>query len=106
MTESERIAKAHRAQSALDEFIGPMFAEMREEYRDRIEEVSNSELNPTRRADKITTLAVALRVVANIESGLREAIRDGELARSEKLRADRIEQMSDAQQRLLKIGIA
>jgi len=46
---------------------------------------------------------VALRVLDNLESGMREAIHDGKLATSEKLKAEKIEQMSDAQQRLLKI---
>ena len=103
MTEAERIARAHRAQAALDEFLSPMFAEIKDEYRDRIAEVAVTELHPGTRADKLTTLAVALRVVNSLESGMAAIVLDGEVARKDKVRADRIEQMSDAQQRLLKI---
>lgn len=104
MNTSERIARAHRAQAALDEFLTPLFAEMREEYARRIAEVATTELHPTNRADKITALSLALKVVNTLESGMTEVIRDGELARRDKIRADEIERMSDAQQRLLKVA--
>jgi polyphosphate kinase len=103
VTAAERIAKAHRAQSALDEFFAPMFANLREEYVNRLSEVATTELHPGNRADKITTLSVALKVVDTLRSGMNEAIRDGELAHASKLKAEKIEQLSDAQQRLLKI---
>jgi hypothetical protein len=104
MTEAERIARAHRAQAALDEFLTPMFDDLRDEYRNRIAEVATTELHPGTRADKITTLSVALRVVDTLKSGMAEIVRDGELARRDKLRADDIAKMSDAQQRLLRIA--
>jgi hypothetical protein len=104
MTEAERIARAHRATAALDEFLTPMFDDLREEYRNRISEVATTELHPGTRADKITTLSVALRVVDTLKSGMAEIVRDGELARRDKLRADDIARMSDAQQRLLRIA--
>jgi hypothetical protein len=100
---SERMARAHRAKAALDEFLTPMFDNLRKEYAGRMSEVAIGELHPGTRADKLTTLAVALRVVDTLQSGMAEIIRDGDLAQREKLRAEKIEQMSDAQQRLLKI---
>lgn len=103
MNEAQRIAKAHRAQSALDE-VGPILANLREEYTARIADVATTELHPSVRADKVTTLSVALRVLNTVEAGLREAIRDGELAKADKLRAQNIENMSDARQRLLKVA--
>jgi hypothetical protein len=81
-----------------------MFTDLRAEYLNRMASEAASELNVQRRSDKVTALAQALRVVDNLEAGMREAIRDGELARQEKLRADKIMQMTDAQQRLLKMG--
>ena len=104
MNTSERLARAHRAQAALDEFLSPMFAELKATYSERINEIATTELHPTTRADKITTLSVALKVVATLEAGLNEAVRDGDLAQAEKLRADKVERMSDAQQRLLKVA--
>lgn len=103
MTAQERIAKAFRAQQAFDEFFAPMLANLREEYTSRLVDVANSELHPTNRSDKITALSNALKVVGMLEAGMREAIRDGDLAKADKLRAEKIEKMSDAQQRLLKI---
>jgi hypothetical protein len=100
---SERMARAHRAKAALDEFLTPMFDNLRKEYAGRMSEVAIGELHPGTRADKLTTLAVALRVVDTLQSGMAEIIRDGDLAQREKLRAEKIEQKSDAQQRLLKI---
>jgi hypothetical protein len=104
VTETERMARAHRAQTAHEEFIAPMFAKLREEYLGRMAEVSATELNAQRRADAITALSVALRVLGTLDAGMREIMRDGDLAKAEKLKAEKIAQMTDAQQRLLKIG--
>ena len=103
MTEAERIARAHRAQSAWDEFFAPMIANMREDYSARIAEIARTELNPQRRADGVGILAVALKVIDTLEAGMNEIVRDGDLARAAKVKADEIEKMSDARQRLLKI---
>lgn len=100
---SERLARAERAQDAWDEFMAPMFVNLREEYSSRIAEIASTELHPGNRSDKITALSNALKIVGILESGMREVMRDGELARAEELRAQRIEGMSDPQQRLLKI---
>jgi hypothetical protein len=103
VTESERIARAHRAQAALDEFLTPMFADLRAEYTDRLAEVARTELNRERRADGVALLSVALKVVDTLEAGMTEVVRDGEIAGKSKARADEIARMTDAQQRLLKI---
>ena len=103
MIEAERISRAHRAKSALDEFLTPMFADLRSEYTDRLAEVARTELNRERRADGVALLSVALKVVDTLEAGMTEIVRDGELARKSKARADEVSRMTDAQQRLLKI---
>jgi hypothetical protein len=104
VTEAERIARATRAQGALDEFLTPMFDELRAEYTDRLAEIARTELNRERRADGVAMLSVALRVVDTVAAGMAEIVRDGELAKQSKARAETISQMSDAKQRLLKIG--
>ena len=101
---TERLARGHRAKAAWDEFLEPMFADIEAEYRDRIAEVATSELHPGIRSDKISTLSVALKVMRTLKDGMAEYIRDGELAQREKLRAEKIADLSDARQRLLKIG--
>jgi len=105
VTTKERIARAQRAETFWGEFLEPMLTNMRSEYMGRISDVAATELAVAARTDKLTTLSQALRILDNIEGGMREAIRDGEIARQEKLRAEKIEQMSDAQQRLLRIGV-
>ena len=105
MTEtSHRIARAHRAQSALDEFLTALFAELRDEYTARISHVATTELHPTTRSEAITALSVALKVVDSLQAGMTEVIRDGELAKRDKLKSERIEGMTDAKQRLLRIA--
>lgn len=103
MTEAERIARAHRASDALD-LITPMFDALDEEWTSRMVEIANTELSRDKRADRITALSHALKISKTIRSGLMEAIRDGEVARGEKLRAEKIEQMTAPQRRLLSIS--
>lgn len=104
LTDSQRVARGQRAQKAIEEFVGPVFAEARQEYSQRIAEVAATELHPTIRADKITTLSLAIRVLNEVENGVTAVMRDGEHARSQMIRAERIEQLTDAQQRLINIG--
>jgi hypothetical protein len=104
VTEAQRIARAHRAQGAWDEFFAPMLTEIKNAYSERIVEIANTELSRDKRSDKITALSNALKVVAALEGGMLEVIRDGELARADKLRAEKVEKMTAPQRRLL--GIA
>lgn len=101
---SERIARATRAKAAYEEFIEPMFAELDAEYSARLVEVANSELSRDKRADKITALSNALRISRTLRAGMQAIVMDGDVAHREKLRADRVEQMTAPQRRLL--GIA
>lgn len=101
MTPQERIAKAERAQRAWDEFIGLQIEDMIGAYSSRIVEIANTELSRDKRTDKITALSHAIRITENIREGLLAAIKDGELARKDKLRAENIETMTAPQRRLL-----
>jgi hypothetical protein len=103
MTEAERIARAHRARAALEEFVGPLLDEIEQTYLKRLREVSTSEYSYKARSDKQTALSCALTILASVRSGLNEAITDGELAKQSKLRAEKIEQMTAPQRRLLNI---
>jgi hypothetical protein len=104
VTEAERIARATRANAAWEEFVEPIIAGMEREYTARMVEVANSELSRDKRADKLTALANALKISANVKAAMQAIILDGEVAHKDKLRADRIEQMTAPQRRLL--GIA
>lgn len=104
MTEAERIARAHRAESALREFFEPIIGELRETYSARIVEVATTELARDKRSDKITALSTALKIVDAVESGMRSAIRDGELAKADQLKNKKIEQMTAPQRRMLSMA--
>ena len=100
MTEAERIAKAERAQRAYDEFIGPIMAETRDAYSARIVEIAATELNSTKRADKLTALSFAIRITEELDTGIKASIMDGELAQQERLRAAKLEKMTPSQRRI------
>jgi hypothetical protein len=104
MNEQDRANRGFRAQAAWDEFVGPMIGELRDEYTARLVDVANVELSPSARADKITALSNALKIVNTLEGGLQAIIRDGEMAKRDLLRADKIEGMTAPARRLL--GIA
>jgi hypothetical protein len=55
--------------AALDEFLTPMFTELRGEYTTRLADVARTELNRERRADGVAMLAVALKIVDTVEAG-------------------------------------
>lgn len=104
MTDDERIARAERAQRAYADFIEPMIDALKEEYAFRIVEVANSELSRDKRADKLTALSNMHKIVTTLDGGMKTMIADGEMAIPAKLRAEKIEQMSAPQRRLLNIG--
>jgi hypothetical protein len=101
MTPEQRIARAHNARRAWDEFVAPVLTKMRETYAARIVEIAATELSRDKRTDKITALANAVRILDQIEGGMCDAIHDGDVANVEKLRADNIEGMTAPKRRLL-----
>ena len=98
---SDRIARAHRAKAALDEFIAPILADARDTYARRIVEIASTELDSAKRTNKITALSTALRVIDQLESGIGAVMMDGDVAQKDKLRADSMEQMTPSKRRLL-----
>lgn len=104
MTPQQRIAHAEKAREAWETFFAPMIGNLRDEYTDRLMQVANTELVRDKRADKITALSNALKILSTLEDGIKETIRDGELAKADKLRAEKIEQMTAPKRRLLDMG--
>jgi hypothetical protein len=101
VTPAERAARAQRAQGALDEFLTPLFTDIRSTYSARLIEIASTELNRDKRTDKITALSNALRIVEQLEAGMVAIVKDGEVARSDLLHAAKIEDMTPSQRRLL-----
>lgn len=100
MTPSERIARAERAQAALNEFILPLLTETRDVYAARLVEIASTELSRDKRTDKITALSTAIRILDELEEGVKAHLLDGGLAEKDRLRADRMENMTPPQRRL------
>jgi hypothetical protein len=101
---AHRLARAQRAQAAWDEFIAPQIEGMIGDYATRIVELANKELNPAKRSEMITALSNGIRIAENIRSGLEAAILDGEVAKKDLLRTQKIERMTKPQSRLLNIA--
>jgi hypothetical protein len=101
---SDRIARAERAETAYREFIEPMIDELDAEYADRILEVATTELFFWRRTSKITRLSDSLRTVRMLRAGMLAIIRDGDLAKSDKAKAEKPEQMTAAARRLFNMA--
>lgn len=104
MTDEQRKARGFRAQQYNDEFLRPIIAENRDTYAARMVEIATTELNPRKRAEKLTALSVALKVLNNIESGIVAIIEDGKLADKALLRKEEIEKLGREQRRLLDIA--
>lgn len=104
MTPDERKARGQRAAQYNDEFLRPILAENRAAYQQRIVEVATTELGPKTRAEKLTALSIAIKVLNNLESGIVAIIEDGKLADRELLSSERVENMSRADRRLLDIA--
>lgn len=96
---SETAARGQRAQLC-DEFIGPMLKDIRESYMERMAEIAATELSPRARSEKITALAVGLKVLRNIEGGLNAVIEAGKVAQNSILKADQIERMGKEDRRI------
>lgn len=96
----ERADRATRALRAWDEFFAPMISDLREVYTERLVEVANIELDRAKRADKLTALSNALRILDTLEGGMKATIRDGEVAASQMVRVEKIEGMTAPQRRL------
>lgn len=104
MNERERVERGTRAKRAIEEFVAPEFDYARNLYLRRMADVAATELNPAIRADKITVLSMALRVLDEVHGAINAVILEGEKARADMIRVERIEQLTDSQQRLARIA--
>src|SRR5688500_17880598 len=100
MTDAELASRGHRA-ALCDEFLAPMLAEVRDEHQRRIADIAVTELSPAKRSEKVTALAIGLKVIRNLEAGLKNAIETGKLAQNNIARAGEIEKLGREKRRLL-----
>lgn len=101
LTDAQKVARAHNAKRALEEFLDPAFEAVVEAYADRLEQIAST--TPWEAA-KITALANAQRIAKEVRSQIVALVYDGESARKEMIRVERIEKLTPAKRRLLNIG--
>lgn len=100
MNDAELIARGQRADTCYNEFVGPALKETRAQYAARIADIAVTELDPKKRAEKITTLSTAMRILDNIDTAIRVLVENGKIAEAAQLRVDDIDRMTAPKKRL------
>lgn len=93
----ERTKRAFQAKVAW-EFIAPALEALRDEYR---QAQMRAAINEPDKPAKIINLSVAQRVINTVEAHMQAAIKDGDVAASEKARAEQVARMSPAKRKYL-----
>lgn len=96
MTNEEQIARARQAEQALEQFLTPAFAVLQQAYSDRLQEIAVAAPWET---DKIRKLAAALKITKEVEAQIVGIVKNGDVAKDQKKRADNIANMSDERKR-------
>lgn len=100
MTKDDLILRAERADKCYNEFIGPNLRDQRKVYAERIADIAVQETDPKKRAEKITSLATAIKILDNIDSAIKVLIEDGKVAHTATMRVEQIERMTGPRRRL------
>lgn len=93
LSDAQRVERMSRAKRALEEFIEPAFDAAHNAYFARLKDITSR--SPWETA-KIAALANACRVLEEVHSQVCGLIHDGEHAKSQMIRAEKIEQLSPA----------
>lgn len=101
LNDRERLERAHHAKRALDEFLEPAFDIVAAEYLGRLEQLASTQ---PWEAGKITALANATRIASEVRAQIVALVLDGQDAKQGLIRAEKIEKLTPARKRLLKIG--
>ena len=99
MTQQERIARAHRAASAMDEFFNPALTEIETEYAEKMITIAAS--SDPRAPEVIARLANGISVARQVRARIEKFIADGEIAQAEKRIAEAMESMSAPDRRFI-----
>lgn len=101
LTDAQRVERARQAQMALENFLNPAFDAVSAAYTDRIEQLAST--TPWEAA-KITALANANRIVKEVHAQIAALVYDGEHAKADMVRVEKIEKLTPARKRLINIG--
>ncbi len=101
LSDAQRVERATRAEKAIEEFFEPAMTRMQGLFSGRLQDLCVSE--PWEK-EKIVAAAHVVRIVDIIRGDLLVLVRDGEAAATDLIKAEKYEQMTPAQRRLLAIG--
>ena len=93
MTPNERIARAERAKAAMDEFFGPAFAVVEQDYAEKMITAAAS-VDP-RAPEIIARLANGIKAARSVRAQIEALVLDGRLAEQDMQRTAQLSRMSD-----------
>lgn len=97
--EANRMACAERADQAMQEFISPALATIREDYTAKLTDVAAKHPMRGEPLAMVEKLATALKIVDQIEVQMRALIADGDAAKVDASRADQMARLNTEQRR-------
>ena len=102
LTEQQRVELARQARMALDDFLAPAFAMVEADYAEKM--ITAAASTDPRTPEVIARLANAIKASRQAHNAIKLLVADGDVAKSQMIRAERVEEMSPARKRLLNIG--
>lgn len=102
MTPEERIGRARRAKAAMEEFLDPALATIEADYGEKM--IATAASVDPRSTDIIARLAQGIKVARQVRAQIEAFIADGAVAENEKAEAQRLEEMTPAKRRLLRMA--
>jgi len=96
----ERLADAEAAENAMKRWLGPAFDAVNEVYRERLQSIAAKE--PWETA-KISKVAVAITIAAEVRKQIEAVVADGKVALSEKRHRQQIENIPHEKRKWLGI---
>lgn len=100
---AERAARSQEAEQAMKKFLAPAFDCVIATYMERLTEIAARE---PWSAQKMTNVAMAARIAAEVRSQIEAIVHDGEVAANGMQMTRKVEQMSLARRKWLGIGLA
>lgn len=97
--ETARLARAERADAAMQEFVGPAVATIRNEYVEKLTEIAAKHPMRGEPLAMVEKLSTALKIVDQIEIQMCTLIADGDAVKFEAARADQMARLNTEQRR-------
>lgn len=101
LTNPQKVERGRQAMQALDNFLSPAFDAVIAAYTDRLEDIASK--TPWE-APKITALANAVRIAKEVRNQIAGLVYEGDQAKADMVRVEKIEALTPAKRRLLNIG--